>query len=180
MNALSHSFIVTGMAVLILMALHVKAEPVADPVQVTQATGSATDLEKEKREAERAAQREADRLRREAELNNVWSSLSTEEKAQMVRLFQGLRELPREESKTITDGINQFMRLPPDMREAARNNYKVWMSLTPQQRDEARNEYRRLKREFETEWKRNNPDTEPPAYPFRLDREGKVIPPARR
>jgi len=159
------------------VAIQLAAEPNPPPTQDRPETASAEEMQQATRDAEREARREALRAKRESELEQVWSSLSIEEKAQMIRLFQGVKELPKEEAKTLQDGINKFMRLPPDVREATRSNYKIWTNMTKEQRDAARDQYRLLKREFEANWKKNHPGEEIPQFPFRVDKQGKVVQP---
>jgi hypothetical protein len=172
-----------GVAICLRAAPEAAVPATTNTVQATPAS-SATDIERAKHEAERAERREQERLKREqdrakkeTELNSMWATMTVEEKSQVVRLFQGIKELPKEEVKTINDGISQFLKLPPDVREAIRGNYKVWVNMTPQQREAAREEYRQLKRTYEADWKKAHPGEEVPAFAFRIDKDGKVIPP---
>jgi hypothetical protein len=144
-----------------------------------QAADATTAAEQERAlaQAERERKRQEERLKREAECNSFWQTLSLEDKQEMIRLFNGLRELPREEAKLIRDGINAILRLSPAEREGVRENYRIWVNMTPEQRQKARDEYRRLKRDFERAWKRDHPQEEMPPFPFRLAESGKVIPP---
>lgn len=186
MNHHMTKFILIALIANAAVSAHLLAEnqPAPTTTQAPATPASSSDLERTQRDAERAARREQERVKREqetakkdADLNAVWSSLSVEEKAQMVKLFQGVKELPKEEAKTINDGIAQFLKLPAEVREAIRGNYKTWTAMTPQQRDAAREEYRQLKRQFDANWKTKHPGEEPPPFPFRIDKSGKVIPP---
>jgi hypothetical protein len=182
------ALILQGGAAVCLRAAPEAVSPDANAAKAKEtAPASASDLEHAQREAERTARREQERLKREqervkkeTELNSVWATMSTDEKAQVVRLFNGIKELPNEEVKTINDGINQFLKLPPEVREAIRGNYKVWVNMTPQQRNAAREEYRQLKRAYEADWKKAHPSEEVPPFAFRIDQDGKVIPPQAR
>jgi hypothetical protein len=188
MNHHMTKFILIALIANAAISAHLLAEnetaPAPTATQNPATPASSSDLERAQRDDERAARREQERIKREqdtakkdADLNAVWSSLSVEEKAQMVKLFQGVKELPKEEAKIINDGIAQFLKLPAEVREAIRGNYKTWTTMTPQQREAAREEYRQLKRQFDADWKSKHPGEEPPAFPFRIGKDGKVIPP---
>ncbi|MCX7887623.1 MAG: DUF3106 domain-containing protein [Verrucomicrobiae bacterium] len=107
----------------------------------------------------------------EAQLDQTWNSLTPREKAQALRFYQALRQMPPDERKFITERIERFIHMSPEERRKLKENQERWQKMTPEEREKARERYRQRREEFEAKWRKEHPGQEPPAFLFQNRRK---------
>jgi hypothetical protein len=104
----------------------------------------------------------------EQQLNETWDKLSVVEKRRLLHLQRALQQMPPEERRFIHERIEHFLTMTPAERDRLRQNRERWEKMSPEDRDRARQEFRQRRKEFEEQWRREHPDSEPP--PLHLHR----------